>query len=142
MQNHTGPQVPETETALRYNSRKPRISLLLEAPNALVGATRILEYGCIKYSRRNWKKGLLFTEIIDSMMRHIVEFMDGKDTDAEGLKHIDCILVNAIFLAELSVTKPYFDDRKFIGRVNGNVLSIEELKKRYEMFNKESPNDE
>ena len=139
----TPPTVPETKTGLRYNYGKPKLSLVLEAPNALIAATRVLESGCVKYSRRNWKKGFLFTEIIDAMMRHTLAFMNGENTDEEGLRHIDCMLVNALFLSELSLTKPYFDDRKFIGRdSDGKMLSIEELKEPYDLFNGESTNGE
>lgn len=101
-----------SEQGLRYNDNKPKLSFVAEFPNALVGVTRVLEFGAVKYARSNWKKGLPFTEVLDSMMRHQIAWMNGEDTDPEsGLSHLDHILCNALFLSELNRIKPDFDDR-------------------------------
>lgn len=101
-----------SEQGLRYNDNKPKLSFITEFPNALVGVTRVLEFGAEKYARSNWKKGLPSTEVLDSMLRHQLAWMNGEDADPEsGLSHLDHILCNALFLAELSRIKPEFDDR-------------------------------
>jgi hypothetical protein len=101
-----------SEQGLRYNDNKPKLSFVAEFPNALVGVTRVLEFGAQKYARSNWQKGLPFTEVLDSMMRHQIAWTNGEDLDPEsGLSHLDHILCNALFLSELSRTKPDFDDR-------------------------------
>lgn len=103
----------KNDTALRFNEGKARLSLLLDAPHAVEGVVEVLEYGCKKYSRSNWKKGLNHTEVIDSMLRHISSYLKGEDVDKEsGLPHVDHVATNAIFLSELVRIKPEFDDRK------------------------------
>jgi len=97
--------------AERFNESKPKLSILLEASHALNGATRVLEYGTKKYARANWKKGLPVTEISDSLLRHLMAYTNGEDLDEEsGLPHVDHVLVNALFLAEMAHYKEW-DDR-------------------------------
>lgn len=82
---------------------------------AIEGIARVLEFGARKYARSNWKKGLKVTEIIDSMLRHQVAFLNGEDIDAEsGLPHPFHIACNALFLAEMMHIKPEMDDRAHI----------------------------
>lgn len=96
----------------RFNSGKPKLSMLLDAPNALEGAARVLEYGEGKYARGNWLKGLPWTEILDSLLRHAKSFNAGEDLNEEsGLPHADHMLVNALFLAEMAAIRPDLDDR-------------------------------
>lgn len=103
--------MPEQQ-ALRYNNEKPKLSYIVEFPNALEGVTRVLEFGAKKYARSNWKKGLPFSEVLDSMLRHQVAWLNGEDNDKEsGLSHLDHILCNALFLSELSRIQTDFDDR-------------------------------
>lgn len=102
-----------TERADRDNATKPKLSMVLDAGNALVGAARVLEFGERKYERGNWDKGMPFTQIEDSLLRHITAFNLGVDLDAEsGLPHVDHILVNALFLSEMyHKARPDLDDR-------------------------------
>lgn len=84
----------------------------MEAIEAIAGASNVLEYGTQKYDRANWHKGLPWTEVIDSMLRHLAHFLDGEDFDKEsGLPHVDHITCNALFLAEFYRTRREFDDR-------------------------------
>jgi hypothetical protein len=105
-----------TEQAARYNDDKPKLSMVLEMPNAVEGVARVLEYGARKYARNNYKKGLPFTEVADSLLRHLVKFLNGEDVDEESRQfHVDCVSVNALFLAEFFRTRKEFDDRKEFG---------------------------
>lgn len=105
------------EQGMRFNDNKPKLSLILEAPEALIGVTRVLEHGMVKYSRGNWHKGLPYTEIIDSTMRHLLAIMRGEDLDngegGSGLPHVDHLACNAIFLSEMYHTNKTMDDRIF-----------------------------
>ena len=90
--------VLKTELGNRYNAKKPRLSLL--DPDALIGLVKVLESGTIKYSAHNWRKGLLYTETLDSLLRHVLAILRGEDIDPEsGLPHIDHVGCNWMFLS-------------------------------------------
>lgn len=105
----------------RYNSGKRKLSLVLEAQHALEGCAEVLEFGMKKYSRGNWRKGFKVTEICDSLTRHLTKYLSGEDRDIgpngeidenySGLPHVDHVMCNALFLAELVRTHPELDDR-------------------------------
>lgn len=98
------------EQALRYNQGKPRWSLV--DFDSLEDMVQVLDFGSKKYSDNNWKKGLKTTEIIDSLMRHITDFMRGETIDADSkLPITGHILCNAMFLAYMMKNKPEFDTR-------------------------------
>lgn len=100
------------ETGLRFNAGKPELSMILEAINALTGGARVLTKGAVKYSRGNWLKGLSHTQIADSLLRHLMAWLNGEDVDPEtGEYHVDHVFVNALFLAEMRVRRPDLDDR-------------------------------
>lgn len=100
------------DKALRYNVGKPKMSMLLEAGDALRGVTAVLEFGAEKYARSNFLKGLPYTEVVDSMLRHLTAFMQGEDIDPESkLHHAHHVACNALFLAQFVATHPQFDDR-------------------------------
>jgi len=81
----------------RFNINKPKYSIL--SLKELEPGVRVLEFGAEKYSRDNWKKGLKFSEILDSMMRHISALQSGEWFDQESkLPHIGHIQCNALFL--------------------------------------------
>lgn len=98
------------EEAIRFDSGKPQLSLVLEMRRALEGASRGLEEGVLKYGRGNYAKGdgLPLDKILDSLLRHASayasgEMMDADSKDANGnpVPHVDKILTNALMLAEL-----------------------------------------
>ena len=101
----------------RYNDGKEQLSMILEARNALYGCAKVLEFGKAKYDRGNWRNGLNHTETCDSLLRHLSAYLSGEDLDPESeLPHVDHVLCNALFLAEMLRTHPELDDRSKVGK--------------------------
>ena len=112
MNNHTtglGNNTPP-KRALRYNKDKPMLGLIDAEFELELG--KVLTAGAIKYAKENWRKGLPWTEVVDSMKRHINAFMRGEDidpeTDCHHMAHAAC---NAMFLVWYSKYKKEFDNR-------------------------------
>jgi len=90
-------EVTDQQTAKRYNTGKPRYSLIDYA--SLESLVRVLEFGESKYGRDNWKLGLSKESVLDSMIRHVAKLNDGEECDSEsGVSHIGHIMANCIFL--------------------------------------------
>lgn len=108
----TNPQIAIVdELGMRFNEGKLRLTLL--DPIALEGLTRVLEFGAKKYATHNWRKGLPYTEVMDSMMRHMFAMLKGEDIDPDsGLPHIDHIGCNWMFLSNyMAEMRDELDDR-------------------------------
>lgn len=99
-----------SEKAIRYNSGKPRWSLVhFESLEPMV---RVLEYGENKYSDFQWMKGLSHRQVAESLFRHLTAYLDGEDKDNEsGEHHVGHILSNAMFLSYNIKHHPELDDR-------------------------------
>lgn len=118
------------EEALRYNKDKPQWSLV--DFSALSPLVRVLMYGAKKYTtdtrsgKHQWRDGLKTTEICESLMRHLVAYMEGEDDDQESKEsHIGHIMANAMFLSYQSLYNRSMDDR-FIDKNKSNVTSTTE----------------
>ena len=98
------------ERADRFNTDKPKWALV--DFKSLEPMVNVLEFGAQKYSKDNWKKGLLVTEICESLLRHTFDLLEGKTLDDESkLKLTGHILANAMILEHMISNKPEFDDR-------------------------------
>lgn len=110
------------ERGLRYNQGKNRLSLV--PTSAVEGIGEVLTYGANKYTVKddkgnilidganNWRKGMPWGEVIDSLKRHLTAFEKGEDHDIESnCMHIDHLLTNAAFLKEFYKIYPEGDNR-------------------------------
>lgn len=94
----------------RYNEGKTKWSYV--PFTALEPMVRVLMFGAEKYGAFNWKKGLKYTEISESLMRHLFAFLEGEDDDQESkLSHVGHILCNAMFLSYMFLFRKDMDDR-------------------------------
>lgn len=94
----------------RFNEGKLKWSLV--SFEALRPMIEVLEFGANKYSSWNWTKGLKYTEICESLLRHVHSFLSGEDNDKESkLSHVGHILCNAMFLSYMFLFKKDMDDR-------------------------------
>jgi hypothetical protein len=101
----------DIDKALRYNENKLQWSMV--DFDSLEGLVRVLEYGAVKYSKGNWKKGMPVTQVTESLMRHLFAFLRGEDVDPEsGCRHISHVMCNTMFLEYILREKPHYDDRK------------------------------
>ena len=101
--------IERDKQALRYNQGKVQWSLV--DYKSIEPMVRVLEYGCKKYAKDNWKKGMPASQIIESMLRHTFKLLEGELVDLEsGIEHVGHIQCNAMFLAYVLREKPEYND--------------------------------
>lgn len=100
----------EAGSAARYNGGKPDFSLIPLC--TLEDEARVWEYGKRKYAAWNWAKGMPYSAVIASVLRHIAAFQRGEDNDPEsGLPHIAHAMCNLRMLSLYQITYTAGDDR-------------------------------
>lgn len=105
-------------TAVRYNEGKRDWSLM--PMGSVEEILKVLEFGKTKYSAWNWSKGdgFKYMDVYNSIMRHLVAWKSGEDTDPEsGLSHIAHIGCNVLFLLHFINNQdkyPNNDDRHIV----------------------------
>jgi len=102
--------VNKEDQATRFNAGKVQHSML---PKSLLDETsKVLMFGAQKYDRNNWKKGMDYTSVYDSLQRHLTAFLDGENEDPEsGLLHLGHAACNLAFLIEYYTKGTGNDDR-------------------------------
>jgi hypothetical protein len=95
--------------SLNHNEGKPRPSLILkDMKKSFEALMEVREFGCKKYDRMNWSvsKGTehskeFLDENIDSMLRHIMAYMEGESIDNEsGCHHLAQAAIRCMFAIE------------------------------------------
>jgi hypothetical protein len=98
------------EPGLKYDSDKIRLDLLPIRPLEEIG--RVLTYGAVKYSERNWEKGFSWSRPYAAALRHLFAFWNGETHDKEtGLHHLAHAACCVIFLLEFHWSGAGRDDR-------------------------------
>ena len=101
----------------RYNEGKAKLSYILLGRAAVEGESFIWEGGAVKYEKGNWLKCAPYTEVSDSLLRHLCAFLNGEDVDPESKRpHVDHIQCNAKMLAQSFHTRKDLDDRAVINK--------------------------
>jgi len=97
--------------ATRYNLGKPEISMV--PSSVITGIAKVLGFGATKYDRNNWKKGMKYTSVYDSIQRHLMKWKDGESLDNESdLSHLYHAACNIAFLIEYEEKGLGTDDRR------------------------------
>ena len=73
---------------------------------------KVLEFGAIKYSADNWKKGLNKKEILESTQRHLISLFQDETKDPESqLHHAGHIMCNMLFYLYHDRNKSFVTER-------------------------------
>ena len=125
------PREPEPKPAqgMRFNSGKLLMSLVPASFGRYCAAG--LTYGAVKYAPHNWRKGFDWSQVLDSLQRHIDAFREGEDLDEEsGLPHLALAACNLAFLIEFfdkgkgNDDRFYYDGQPRGTRLDGRVLEF------------------
>lgn len=115
----------------RDNAGKVRLGLL--PPDALLALGAVYTSGAQKYAPRNWERGMNFSDVIDSLLRHSLTWMSGEDTDKEsGHLHMAHVAWNALALVAYQLRQIGVDDRQRL--VKSSLLK--ELEEQMKMARK------
>lgn len=87
---------------MRFNSGKTKYSLVPESWTRVLA--EILTTGAIKYEPHNWEKGLVWSEILDSLERHKHAWLRGETYDPEtSSHHLGHVAWNALALMTMEL---------------------------------------
>lgn len=113
----------------RFNVGKPRMGLLPAWP--MLQMAEVLTFGAQKYDAHNWRKGLPYLGLVDSLSRHVAAFTMGEDFDPEsGIHHMAHAMCNAAFAIQYQKDGLVgFDDRYIVDQIEppipGTIIRIE-----------------
>lgn len=77
-----------------------------------------------KYQKNQWTQGLKWTDVLNSLEYHLLEFKKGTDYNKEGLLNIAEVAMNALILCQYYKTFPQGDDR-IIKQVNSPIIACD-----------------
>lgn len=73
---------------------------------------RVLKHGARKYDAHNWRKGMKWSRLFNSTLRHLYDWWRGQDQDPEtGEYHLAHVLANVMFLLSYQINSNGEDDR-------------------------------
>ena len=93
-----------------FDEGKPRIELV--DTYAIEQLGHVLAFGAKKYGENNWTKGIKYTKLAGSALRHLFAFLRGIDNDHEsGLPHLAHAMCCCMMLLGTTKRHPEMDDR-------------------------------
>lgn len=102
--------VTNEQTGGKKGIKPERMDLVPVGP--LTELARLYGEGAKKYEDRNWEKGYDWNLSYGAMLRHITQFWNGEDRDAEtGCHHLASVAFHAFALMQFGVTHPELDNR-------------------------------
>lgn len=103
-------------TGKKFDAGKPDMTHVpIEAMYAMAEA---FTYGAKKYEADNYREGLFVRRQIAAALRHIYQFLDEGNIDAEsGCKHIGSALASLAMAAYTVEKRPEFDDRYWVKKL-------------------------
>ena len=75
-------------------------------PAAMLRLSKHLELGALKYSPRNYLKGILVSRFIDSALRHLFKYLDGMDDE----DHLSAVAFNILGAMQMECRNPDMQD--------------------------------
>lgn len=94
----------------RDGGKKPPIHLI--PTEAIIGMANAFLMGIEKHGEHAYRDGIKYTELIDSIMRHTLAFLDGEENDKEsGMPHTWHIGANFAMLEYQRVHHKELDNR-------------------------------
>ena len=108
----------QPQVARKDDSGKLRWDLVPVRPMEKV--VEVFTKGAVKYSDRNWEKGLAWGRVFAAMMRHGWRWWNGEKYDKEdGQHHLSSVAWCALVLMEYEETCPEKDDRPASAKEEG-----------------------
>ena len=66
-----------------------KIPIDLLSPDFIIGISKILQFGAVKYEPYNWAKGIKYSRVFAALQRHLWAFWAGEELDDEtGMPHL------------------------------------------------------
>jgi hypothetical protein len=113
-------------------------------PKDRIGSTKLplhlfpdaaVAYGCLamlngalKYGRANWRhSGVRASIYVDATRRHLAAWLEGEDSDEEGVPHLGAAIACIAILIDAEVSSTLIDDRNFRG---GYLQAVADLTRR------------
>jgi len=69
------------ETGAQRDTTKGKGRFDLLPPTALTRVAQIFQGGAEKYDARNWEKGIPLSRYVDSGMRHLLKYLEGREDE-------------------------------------------------------------